>query len=62
MVKQKVGRYLATLTLNTDITLYKQWLKGTDNQVADNLPRDTFYVNPLTHEIFLDRAIPQQLP
>ena len=37
IVKQQLGRHLVTLTLNADITLYKQWLKGSDNQVADSL-------------------------
>ena len=61
-VKQQLGRHLATLTLNADITLYKQWLKGADNQVADSLSRYAYYMNPNTHKQFLHHVIPQQLP
>ena len=41
--KQKLSRHLATLTLQADITLYKQWLKGGQNQVADSLSRDAYF-------------------
>ena len=50
LVKQQLCRYLATITLNADITLYKQWLKGSDNQVADSLSRDAYYLNASTHK------------
>ena len=62
LVKQQLGRYLATISLNTDITLYKQWLKGSDNQVADSLSRDAYYLNAHTHKEFLQHVIPQQPP
>ena len=62
LVKQQLGRHLATITLNADITLYKQWLKGSDNQVADSLSRDAYYLNAHTHKDFLQHVIPQQLP
>ena len=62
IVKTQLGRHLAILTLDADITLYKQWLKGSDNQVADSLSRDAYYMNPKTHEIFLRNVVPQQLP
>ena len=61
-VKQQLGRHLARLTLNANITLYKQWLKGSDNQVADSLSRDAYYMDHKTHEIFLRHVTPQQLP
>ena len=41
-VKQQLGRHFASLTLSSDICLYKQWLKGSDNQVADSLSRDSY--------------------
>ena len=62
LVKQQLGRHLATITLNADITLYKQWLKGSDNQVADSLSRDAYYLNANTHKKFLQHVIPHQLP
>ena len=61
-VKQQLSRHLANLTLNADICLYKQWLKGADNQVADSLSRDAYYMNTNTHKNFLNLVIPQQLP
>ena len=42
-VKQQQGRHLANLTLAADITHYKQWLKGEDNQAADSLSRDAYF-------------------
>ena len=61
-MKQQLGRYLGTLTLNADITLYKQFLKRSDNQVADSLSRDADYMNSINHENFLRLVAPQQLP
>ena len=62
LVKQQLGRHLATITLNADITSYKQWLKGSDNQVADSLSRYAYYLNANTHTKNLQHVIPQQLP
>ena len=42
--------------------LYKQWLKGQDNVVADSLSRDNYYLNANTHTRFLQLSAPQQLP
>jgi len=50
------------LTLNSDTFLYKQWLKGHDNQVADSISRDNYYLNANTHCKFLYKTVPQQLP
>ena len=61
-VKQILSRHLATLTLKSDFILYKQWLKGSHNQVADSLSRDAYFLNPNTHRLFLQRTVPQQLP
>ena len=61
-VKQHLGRHLAQLTLDSDIVLYKQWLKGHDNVVADSLSRDHYYLNTNTHKQFLLETVPQQLP
>jgi len=61
-VKQQLGRHLASLTLSSGICLYKQWLKGSHNQVADSLSRDNYYLEPKAHENFLQSVIPQQLP
>ena len=61
-VKQQLGRHLAELVLNADICLYQQWLKGSDNLVADSLSRDSYYLNANTHKIFLTNVVPHQLP
>ena len=37
LVKQEVGRTLATLVLSSNTTLYKQWFAGSSNIVADSL-------------------------
>ena len=42
--------------------MYKQWLKGSDNQVAASLSRDAYYMDHDTHNFFLIYVIPQQLP
>ena len=61
-VKQILSRHLATLILNSRSILYKQWLKGSHNQVADSLSRDSYFLNPNTHRLFLQRSVPKQLP
>ena len=61
-IKQKLSRHLATLTLQADITLYKQWLKGDHNQVADSLSRDAYFLSYNSHKKFLHFVVPQQLP
>ena len=61
-VKQALGRHLANLTLKSDTVLYKQWLRGHDNMVADSLSRDNYYLNTNTHCKFLHKTVPQQLP
>ena len=61
-VKQKLGRHLADLVLKADICLYQQWLKGSDNLVADSLSRDNYYMKEDTHKLFLNSVVPHQLP
>ena len=61
-VKQQLGRKLASLVLDADAVLYKQWLKGQDNVVADSLSKDNYYLNANTHTLFLKSSAPQQLP
>ena len=57
-----MGRKLANLVLDSNTVLYKQWLKGQDNVVADSLSRDNYYMNANTHTLFLQLTVPQQLP
>ena len=61
-VKQKISRKIASLILNSEIVLYKQWLKGAHNIVADSLSRDLFFMNEITHTKFLRCTINKQLP
>ena len=61
-VKQHLGRHLANLILKSDTLLYKQWLKGKENVVADSLSRDNYYLSNNSHERFLSLTVPQQLP
>ena len=61
-VKQMLGRKLANLVLDSNTVLYKQWLKGQDNVVADSLSRDNYYLSANTHTRFLQLTVPQQLP
>ena len=60
--KQQPGRHFASLTLSSDICLYKQCLKGSYNQVADSLSRDSYYIPPKAPKYFLHSVIPHQLP
>ena len=62
LVKQQIGRHLASIILDSNVMLYHQWLKGSQNQVADSLSRDAYYLNPNTHKKFLLATVPQQLP
>ena len=61
-VKQQLGRHLANLILDSETVLYKQWLRGQDNAVADSLSRDNYYLSNTSHERFLSLSVPQQLP
>ena len=61
-VKQQLRRHLAKLILQSDTVLYKQWLKGKDNVVADSLFRDNYYLSKHSHQRFLALTVPQQLP
>ena len=60
-VKQQMGGRLANLILDSQRVLYKQWLKGQDNVVADSLSRDNYFMNANTHTLFLKLTVPQQL-
>ena len=62
LVKQKVARKLASIVLEAEACLYRQWFKGADNVVADSLSRDAYYLNHETHKQFLLLAAPTQTP
>ena len=61
-VKQIVSRKLASLVLDSNIVLYRQWFKGEENVVADSLSRDCYYLSSSTHQKFLNHVVPHQLP
>ena len=61
-VKQQLGRHLASLTLSSGICLYKQWLQGSHNQVADSLSRDNYYLSPSTHKKNCNLLSPSSFP
>ena len=60
--KQVVARKLATLVLEADVVLYRQWFRGIDNTVADSLSRDSYFLPHTTHQSFLQTTVPHQLP
>ena len=62
LAKQAVSRKLANLILDSETLLYKQWLRGEDNVVADSLSRDVYFLSPKSHEIFLQSTVFPQLP
>ena len=53
---------LAELTLNSETVLYKQWLKGSHNVLADSLSRDFYFLDTNSHELFLKNTVPSQIP
>ena len=61
-IKQEVGRKLASIILDAEVCLYKQWFAGSKNTVADSLSRDCYYMSNETHEKFLNYVCPHQLP
>ena len=62
IIKQTIARKLATLVLESDTMLYTQWFKGIDNVVTDSLSRDVHLLSISTHQSFLIKTIPNQLP
>ena len=62
LAKQKVARKVAELILDSEATLYRQWFKGVDNEVADSLSRDGHLLTPCAHKNFLSLCIPHQVP
>ena len=60
--KQKVARKLASIVLASNTVLYRQWFRGKENDVADSLSRDNFYLSHSSHEKFLTQTIPHQIP
>ena len=62
IAKQKMARKLASLILEKDAVLYRQWFRGHDNVVVDSLSRDMYYMSCKTHQKFLSLTIPNQLP
>ena len=61
-VKQEVARKMASLVLKSDAVLYTQWFAGKENDAADSLSRDCYYLSNKTHKHFLLSTIPHQLP
>ena len=62
IVKQAVARKLASIVLQANAMLYTQWFAGKQNDAADSLSRDCYFLSPNTHKKFLLATIPQQLP
>ena len=60
--KQRAARKVAHLLLDSDTLLYRQWFRGKDNDIADSLSRDLYYLSPQSHERFLKLSSPSQLP
>ena len=60
--KQQTARKLATLVLNSNTVLYRQWFRGADNELADSLSRDALYLPPQSHKTFLTQTLPTQIP
>ena len=60
--KQCVARKLASLVLESNTVLYRQWFRGADNAVADSLSRDAYFLTPASHKQFLLSTIPHQIP
>ena len=61
-VKQEVARKLATIILNSESVLYRQWFLGNDNIVADSLSRDALFLSEDTHILFLKKFFIKQIP
>ena len=61
-VKQCIARKLASLILNSETMLYRQWFAGELNVVADSLSRDAYYLSEHSHTSFLNSVAPSQLP
>ena len=60
--KQVVARQLATLVLQSNTVLYRQWFRGVDNVVADSLSRDAYFLPPNNHQHFLSQTTSHQVP
>ena len=60
--KQQAARQLATLVLQTNTVLYRQWFRGADNDLADSLSRDSMYLPHRSHKLFLSQTLPSQIP
>ena len=62
IAKQAVARKLATIILDTESVLYRQWFCGNQNIVADSLSRDALYLDKESHTFFLKTFTLKQLP
>ena len=62
LAKQKVARKLATLVLDSNATIYRQWFPGVENVVADSLSRDAYFLQSNTHEFLLNSSVSNQVP
>ena len=60
--KQQTARQLATIVLNNNTVLYRQWFRGADNDLADSLSRDSLYLPTKSHKYLLSQSIPHQIP
>ena len=62
IAKQKVGRKVANLILDNEVVLYRQWIAGDLNWLADSLSRDALYLSKKSHTYFLKHFFADQLP
>ena len=59
---QKVARKLATLVLDSNASIYRQWFPGVENVVADSLSRDAYFLDSDTHQLLLNSTVKNQVP
>jgi hypothetical protein len=62
MGKQKVTRKLGELVLDLEVTVYRQWFQGADNNVANSLSCNSYFLSNTTHELFLKKCAHTQVP
>ena len=62
LAKQKVARKLATLVLDSNASIYRQWFPGVENVVADSLSRDAYFLDSDTHQLLLNSTVKNQVP
>ena len=62
VAKQRVGRKVATLVIKNELVLYRQWIAGVFNILADSLSRDDLFLNESSHLFLLKYIFDDQLP